>query len=645
MGDRAIWRVVGLLCLALAALPAQGADWPQWRGPARDGVTPESSGWPQGWPPREAWRTNVGFGMSSPILVQGRVYALGWKEDGKDHVTCLDAATGKTLWEQSYASPAYVRQGATFKDTYKGPFATPALDTATGCLYTLSCDGELCCWDTAQGGARRWSVGVNDRYHLLPVKPEFHGFVPSPLLYGDWVIVEAGAQEGNLLAFDKRTGAFRWASAGKRAMGIGSPALVTVDGIPCAAAVTRDSFLVARMDDGHAGETLAEYPWPSWYAENSPSPVVSGSQVLLTMCESCGRQTALLTLGMALNGHLREEYRTKEFFTCTSTAALFQGHLYFRSGKRVRCIELASGKEKWSSPDLFVENHAMGAEVGTLLVAAGDGKLVIWDGQKGGDLVLADASPAGPYHELARIKGVLRDGLCYPQVAMAGGRILCRSTLGDLVCLSVAPRAPAPREWEDSFDGKALDPRWTWRAPVQGPAYSLAERPGWLRIRIPQRQEGYNQWNEPAADDAPQLRAPAPTGDWTLEARVQLQQFAPDSHFMAGVMVGFSDSRLLCWGPLQGPGLPGGPKEPEAWLEPTGQSGYAKAPGPAGDLLLRLAKAGTTYRASLRRPGGEWQDAGTYTCADPPQFVGIIGKTFSPGPGITFDVDSIRLGR
>ncbi len=82
----------------------------------------------------------------------------------------------------------------------------------------------------------------------------------------------------------------------------------------------------------------------------------------------------------------------------------------------------------------------MGAEVGNLLVTAGDGKLVIWDGMKGGDLVLADASPAGPYRELARVKGVFDRGLCYPQVAMAGGRIVCRNELGDLACLSVAAR-------------------------------------------------------------------------------------------------------------------------------------------------------------------------------------------------------------
>ncbi len=95
---------------------------------------------------------------------------------------------------------------------------------------------------------------------------------------------------------------------------------------------------------------------------------------------------------------------------------------------------------KWSSRDAFAENHGMGADVGSLLVAVGDGKLLIWDGQRGGDLVLADASPKAPYHELARIKGVLAKGMGYPRIALGGGRIVCRNSIGDMVCLSVAAR-------------------------------------------------------------------------------------------------------------------------------------------------------------------------------------------------------------
>ena len=213
-----------------------------------------------------------------------------------------------------------------------------------------------------------------------------------------------------------------------------------------------------------------------------------------------------------------------------------------------------------------------------------------------------------------------------------------------LILLLVTAGAASAQGWEENFDGPALDPRWTWRVPVEGPTYSLTERPGWLRVRIPQKENGFNHWNEPGQiDEAPQLRTRVPEGDWELEARVQLQEFDPGSNFHAGLMVGTSDAELLAWGIFYGPGLPGGQQAPEAWLEVTGKSGYMKVGGEARDLVLRLTKVGRTYLAGLRRGEGDWVDGGTYTLLRPPQFLGIIGKTFLNGPGITFDVDYIRL--
>ncbi|MDH7569926.1 MAG: hypothetical protein QHJ73_10110, partial [Armatimonadota bacterium] len=89
--------------------------------------------------------------------------------------------------------------------------------------------------------------------------------------------------------------------------------------------------------------------------------------------------------------------------------------------------------------------------------------------------------------------------------------------------------------WEEGFDGETLNPRWTWRAPVEGPTWSLTARPGWLRIALPQRPNGFNHWNQPGpVDEAPQLRVPAPEGDWECEARVQLQPVDPTSNFHVG---------------------------------------------------------------------------------------------------------------
>lgn len=215
------------------------------------------------------------------------------------------------------------------------------------------------------------------------------------------------------------------------------------------------------------------------------------------------------------------------------------------------------------------------------------------------------------------------------------------------ICLAwlfaLAFAATGASAWEDNFNQATLDARWTWRTPVRGPTFSLQERPGWLRIHIPQRDVGFNHWNEPRADEAPQLRAQAPEGDWELEARVQLQTFAPENHFHVGVMVGLNDAQILTWGLLQGPGIPGGPKEPEVWLEPTGTSGYFRLPGPADDVTLRLTKSENTFTPSVRRGTGPWVLGNPFTFPAPPRFLGLIGKTFSNGPGIAFDVDYVRL--
>src|SRR6185503_6172452 len=97
-----------VVSLALLTGSASASDWPHWRGPMRDGISPEPSGYQNGrWNvAKPAWRSNVGKGGSSPIAVGDKLYTLGWK-DGKDVVACLDAATGKEVWSQKYACPLF----------------------------------------------------------------------------------------------------------------------------------------------------------------------------------------------------------------------------------------------------------------------------------------------------------------------------------------------------------------------------------------------------------------------------------------------------------------------------------------------------------------------------------------------------------
>lgn len=144
------------VCLAFA-VPCLADDWPHWRGPTRNGLTTEVSGWTkERWlADQPAWTATVGAGASSPIVVGESAYWLG-HVGSKDIVRCLDTNTGKERWQQTYACPEYGRFHVGDEGLYSGPSATPEYDPTTQYLYTLGADGDLHCWDTTQQGKQRW---------------------------------------------------------------------------------------------------------------------------------------------------------------------------------------------------------------------------------------------------------------------------------------------------------------------------------------------------------------------------------------------------------------------------------------------------------------------------------------------------------
>ncbi|MCA9247190.1 MAG: PQQ-binding-like beta-propeller repeat protein [Planctomycetales bacterium] len=424
---RCIW--IGILMLGPLGAIAHGDDWPHWRGPTRNGHTAESSGWEEGrWNGRrERWRAQVGEGGSSPIVVGDALFAIGWNSDMKqDVLVCLDAASGKQRWRQAYDARRYGRKATGDEGLYSGVTATPEYDPATGLLFTLGADGALNGWDTTRGGQRAWSLNLYDAFDP-PQRPKVgrsgrrdYGFTSSPLVAGDWLVVEVGGDAGTLIAFDKRTGKTRWRSEATFPAGhTGGPVPISVAGLPCVAVQHFDGLLVARLDVGHEGETLATFPWRTDFANNIASVAVAGDRVLLT---SSYNQSAVCCLKITRQG-AQELWRAKHS-SSICTPVVHGGHVYW-CWRSLFCLDLQSGVRLWQ--------HDGYGDAGSLIVT-GDDRLILMSGK--GKLTLAEsAQRSATEAKILSSSQPLFRADAWPHVVLAGGRLYCKDRLGNLVCL------------------------------------------------------------------------------------------------------------------------------------------------------------------------------------------------------------------
>jgi outer membrane protein assembly factor BamB len=435
---RSLQRVCILLAACAALAPqgqSQADDWPHWRGPQRNDVTREPSGWSGGkWLPRSAsWSKNVGVGGTSPIVTAGRLYVLGSdpRSEGQrsDTLLCLDAATGKELWKAAYKCPLYGRHSDGDKGFYAGPLSTPEFDPETGYLYTLSIDGDLHCWDTAAAGRKVWALNLYDRYGA-PMRPRVgrsgrrdYGYSSSPLVHGEWLIVEVGSHEGNLMAFDKRTGRRVWASEAKDPAGHnGGPLPITVEGVPCVAVLNHNGLLVARLDAGREGRTVAQYPWVTSFANNIASPTVHGEHVLIT---SGYNHDAICKLKITLRGAAKVWETNVHSKVCSPI--VYNGHVYW-AWQDLYCLDWETGKGRWQWRGSL-------SDPGSCLVTS-DGRLIIWAAT--GRLVLAETAERAP--DRPKILADQRDILhrdAWPHVVLAAGRLYCKDKAGNMKCFEL----------------------------------------------------------------------------------------------------------------------------------------------------------------------------------------------------------------
>ena len=388
--------------LALAAVSARSgsaaSDWPQWLGPDVNGVSTETN-WQGTFPPEGPtvlWEQQIGAGYAAAAVHDGKLYTAGWK-NGQDTIYCLDAETGEGVWTYSYKIGRYNNQHN------GGPAATPAV--ASGRVYMLSREAELFCLQ-ADSGKLLWSKKLKGEFGLNIPSWAFSG---SPIVRGDTLFVDVG----RIIAMNKTSGAVLWKTRDYGAA-YSTPKPFTLDGRRLLSAFPRSGLVVL---DASNGRELATHPWETRYGVNAATPIVKGGRIFIS--SGYGRGCALLEFG---GQGLTVLWENKKMRNQMVTCVLVDAHLYGFDEDRLKCIDLASGRPAWSK---------RGLGKGSLM--AGGGKLIVLS--EDGELIIADASPDGfEIHGRAKLLDANR---CWIMPVLAGGRIYCRSSPGQLVCVDV----------------------------------------------------------------------------------------------------------------------------------------------------------------------------------------------------------------
>ena len=403
-------------CLLAAILVSRSgwlfaADWPQFLGPTRNGLSGEQ-GLVDSFPaegPRVLWRIPGGVGMSGVAVSQGTACTLVQK-DGRQWALAVDAATGQTRWQTSLA-PAYENAMG------DGPRATPAIDGDF--VFTFTGEGVLSALKLSDGSVV-WSHNVPRE---LGGQPAEYGMACSPLVQGGLVIVTAGAPQATVAAYDAKSGELRWKAGEKDAAGYSSPAVLTIQGRPQLVVCTGAAAIGLDPADGRA---LWRYPWKTDFNCNIATPLEINGRVFISSGENHG--SALLKIdpqggaeavwtSLGSGSTLRNEWQT---------SLLIDGVLYGFDNvgsagpvTHYTCIDPATAQRVWQQPR-FGKGNAIAA----------DGK--IWATTMNGELVLLRATREG-YRELGRAE-LLETTRQSP--SLADGRLYVRDDR-DVVCVDV----------------------------------------------------------------------------------------------------------------------------------------------------------------------------------------------------------------
>lgn len=396
-------KCIAMLAAATAALTvgtAARGDWPNFRGPNHDGISPET-GLKKTWsePIPLLWERAIGSGFSSFAAVDDRVYTCG-TQDAKQVAFCLKADDGEVVWQ--------VVIGDEYKDASggDGPRATPTVDG--GKVYILGAHGNLLCLDAASG-KEIWK-------HAFTHPPQW-GYSGSVLIEGELAVSSGGEDNGALVAFDKTTGKIVWRQ-GDDPAGYATPYPFDYEGMRYILGFTGES---AMMVEAKTGREVWRMKWQTDWKVNAASPIVHDGHLFL----SSGYTTGAGLFKLRKEGDrlaTDEVWRSKVLLNKFQSCVLYEGNLYASDQKSLKCVDFMTGEMRW-------EIRRVGN--GTVLLA--EGHLLVLTEQ--GQLQIGKANPAGFEPTTT---GEILSGRCWTIPVLHDGRLYARN-LERAACFNLRP--------------------------------------------------------------------------------------------------------------------------------------------------------------------------------------------------------------
>jgi len=316
------WTVVGIITAST------NADWPQFQGPNRDGVSTDTVKLANAWPtngPVVLWQNEkLGTGYGGAAIESGKVYILDRVNDRQDVLRCLALATGLEEWTYAYDAPEDVQNEPAkgkFKGSYNGSRNVPAIDPKN--VYTLGPFGDLTCVDK-NSHKPVWSVNLITTYGVALGN---WGICQSPVLYKNAVIVAPLSTQAGVVAFDKTTGHELWKSEPIGDITWTSPAVSTVNGVDQIVILCNRNEPHLTGIDAVTGKKLWSYN--GW---KCPNPIAThtdcgNGQFFVTggYRSGCALIKAVLDSG---TWNVQELFKSKECGAQACKPIFYQNHIY-----------------------------------------------------------------------------------------------------------------------------------------------------------------------------------------------------------------------------------------------------------------------------------------------------------------------------